>query len=124
MIIALPVEDKSMAAKVCQSFGRAPYFLFYEPEGERAEFQENKAPMSQGGAGVQAAQQIVDGKARVLLTPRCGENAAAVLAEARVLIFQTEGDSIEGNIQAYQADRLRELKDIHPGQHRHQGQGK
>ena len=27
MRIALPVEDKSMQANVCQSFGRTPYFL-------------------------------------------------------------------------------------------------
>lgn len=117
MKIAVPVEDKSMEAKVCQSFGRAPYYLFYCTETENSEFKENSAPASLGGAGIKAAQMIVDEQAEALLAPRCGENAAQVLRGAGIKIFKTVGDSIAGNIASFAAGALEELKEIHPGYH-------
>lgn len=117
MKIALPVEDNSMEAKVCQSFGRTPYYLFYDTEAGTGEFKENSAPTTLGGAGIRAAQLIVDEKAEALLTPRCGENAAQVLRAAGVKIYKTTSDSINENIEAFKAGRLSELKEIHPGFH-------
>lgn len=118
MKIAIPVNAKSMESAICQSFGRAPYYLFYDGEEGTSEFKENSACASQGGAGIKAAQLIVDEKADVLLTPRCGENAAQVLRGAGVKMYKTMNDSIRENIQAFKEGKLSELRDIHPGHHR------
>ena len=76
MKIAIPVDEKTLESNVCVSFGRTPYFLIYDVETKESIFIDNSAAASTGGAGIKAAQIIVDNKADVLLTPRLGENAA------------------------------------------------
>ena len=71
MKIAIPVDEKSMGTNVCVSFGRTPYFLIYDTESKESSFINNSAASSSGGAGIKAAQTVVDSKADVLLTPRC-----------------------------------------------------
>lgn len=119
MKIAIPVEDKSMESNVCQSFGRAPYFLIYDTQSEESIFLDNGAATSQGGAGIKAAQAIVDSRAEALLTPRCGENAASVISAANIKIYKTIDGSIRDNIQAAADGKLPLLEDIHAGFHGH-----
>lgn len=121
MKIAIPVDDKFMETKVCVSFGRAPYFLFYDTESKDSVFVENSAATSQGGAGIKAAQNVVDNNVSALLTPRCGENAAQVIKAAHINIYKTINDSIKDNIEAFNEDKLTLLEDIHAGFHGHGG---
>lgn len=121
MKIAIPVNDKYMEAGVCQSFGRAPYFLIYDTESKESAFLVNDAAASRGGAGIKAAQTIVDNKAIALFTPRCGENAAEVLGTAGIKLYKTINDSIEDNIKAFMEDKLPLLEEIHSGFHNHGG---
>lgn len=121
MKIAIPVDDKTMEGDVCISFGRAPYFLFYDMETKDAEFIENSAATSQGGAGIKAAQMVVDNQVDALLTPRCGENAAAVLNAANVKIYKTINASVKDNIAAFEEGTLSLLDEIHAGFHGHGG---
>lgn len=121
MKIAIPVNDKSMETDVCQSFGRTPYFLIYDTESKESVFLDNSAATSQGGAGIKAAQTIVDNKASALLTPRCGENAAEVLKAADVKLYKTINDSIGDNIKAFIDSKLSLLQEIHAGFHNHGG---
>ncbi len=124
MKIAIPVEDKTLSSKVCISFGRTPYFLIYDTELDKGEFLDNSAAASQGGAGIKAAQAIVDAGASVLITPRCGENAAEVLNAANIKLFKTLNDVVADNIKAYKEGALSPLTDIHAGFHNHGGVGK
>ncbi len=121
MKIAIPVNDKSLESGICQSFGRAPYFLIYDLESKESDFLENSAAISQGGAGVKAAQLIVDSEASALLTPRCGDNAADILKIANVKLYKTMNESISDNIKAFGENKLSILKDIHAGRHNHGG---
>lgn len=119
MKIAIPVNDKSMDSGVCTSFGRTPYFLFYDVKSKESIFLENSAAKSQGGAGIKAAQIVADNKANIMLTPRCGQNAADVLNAADIKIYKTTNDSIEDNISAFTNGRLSVLEEIHEGFHGH-----
>ena len=65
MIIAVPVEDNEV--EICPSFGRTPLFYFYDTETETGEFVENEAMNAPGGAGIKAAQTVIDAKAEVIL---------------------------------------------------------
>ncbi len=121
MKVAIPVEDRSLQSCVCQSFGRTPYFLIYDTKSGEAEFLENGAAASQGGAGIKAAQWVADKKVQALLTPRCGENAAAVLKSADIQIYKTSGSSIQENIDAFKDNKLEVLEEIHSGFHNHRG---
>lgn len=121
MKIAIPVDEKDMGTNVCVSFGRTPYFLVYDTETKQSTFLDNSAAASTGGAGIKAAQTIVDNKADALLTPRCGENAADVLKAADIKIFKTTSDPAKDNIDAFIAGKLSLLDEIHAGFHGHGG---
>ena len=121
MILAIPADDKTVETTVCQSFGRTPYFLIYDTGSGKSTFIDNSAAASQGGAGIKAAQTIVDYKADVLLTPRCGANAAEVIKAANIKIYKTSTDSIKDNIDAFNQGKLSLLENIHAGFHGHGG---
>ena len=117
MRIAIPVDDNTMNTSICISFGRTPYFLIYDTETQNAVFLDNSAVALQGGAGIKASQTIVDNKADVLLTPRCGENAAEVLRAANVKIYETDGNKLMQNIEFFGNGKLKPLSEIGPGFH-------
>ena len=117
MKIAIPVDSTNMESPVCISFGRTPYFLIYDTESKKSIFIENTATQSPGGAGIKAAQAIVDNKVDALLTPRCGENAAMVINAANIKIYKTLGTSIDENINSFNEGKLNLLEEIHAGFH-------
>jgi len=121
MKIAIPVDEKSLETSVGQSFGRTPYYLIYDTVSKESVFLDNSAVASQGGAGIKAAQTIVDNNVNALLTPRCGENAAEVLKAAHIKLYKTIKASIKDNIDALNEGKLSLLEDIHPGFHGHGG---
>ena len=57
--IAIPMNEKSIDTEVCPSFGRAPYFLFYDSVTKETYYLDNEAVASQGGAGIRAAQASI-----------------------------------------------------------------
>ncbi|HPX70510.1 MAG TPA: NifB/NifX family molybdenum-iron cluster-binding protein [Bacillota bacterium] len=117
MKIAIPVDEKRLESNVCASFGRTPCFLVYDVESNESVFIDNSAAASTGGAGIKAAQAIVDSKASALLTPRLGENAADVLKSAGIKIYKTTSASAKENIDAFVAGKLSLLDEIHAGFH-------
>lgn len=121
MKLIVPVESKSMEEQVCQSFGRTPYFILFDSENGEHSFLDNSAAASQGGAGIKAAQMLVDIGAKVLITYRCGENAADVLKAAEVEMYKAEKGSAVYNIEKFIEGKLSQMTEIHPGFHNHEG---
>ena len=119
MILAIPAGEKNIQSLVYSSFGRAPFFLFYNTKEESFHFVENDAAQSSGGAGIKAAQTIVDHQANTVLSPQCGQNAAEVLQGANIPILQSIQGSLQENIQAFTSGLLNPLHDIHEGHHSH-----
>lgn len=119
MKIALPVNDKDMKSEICPSFGRAPYYLIYDTTEKNSVFIENTAAQSAGGAGIKAAQLLVDNGVKTIISPRYGENAARVLIDANVIVYRNIAGSVSDNLLAYEKGQLDILADIHPGFHNH-----
>lgn len=119
MRIALPVDERTKDTAVCVSFGRAPFFMIADTEAHTEAFIENTAAASQGGAGIKAAQLVVDQAVTVLLTPRVGENAADVIQGAGIQMYRTIKGSAHAAIEAYQNGQLTLLDEVHPGHHGH-----
>lgn len=121
MKIAIPVDEKRFDTKVSGSFGRAPYYLVHDTETEETTFVENTAAGMAGGAGIRAAQIVVDSKVDALLTPRCGENAANVILAANIRMYKTVHGTVKENVDALIKDELPHLDEIHAGYHGHGG---
>lgn len=118
MIIAIPVDEKDLNTNLCFSYGRAPLFALYNTETKEARYLDNSAISAQGGAGIKAAQRLIDEKADVLITMRCGQNAADVL-EGNIKIYKSQDGTIKENIDLFLDGKLDILDNIHPGFHNH-----
>lgn len=121
MKIIIPVENTNDETLVCLSFGRAPFFMIFDTETNDSQFIDNPAANSQGGAGIKAAQTIVDNKAEAVIAYQCGQNAADVLKAGGIKIYKAEMGLAKDNIAKYTENKLFVLTDIHPGFHNHGG---
>lgn len=117
MKLAIPVDEKNINSEVCISFGRTPYFLIYNTENGEEDYLDNSAIAASAGAGIKASQTIVDAGVEILLTPRCGENAADVLEAGDIKMYRTFKGSAKENIDAFKENKLDELTEIHAGFH-------
>lgn len=113
MKIIIPFDETK--EKICPSFGRAPYFGTIDSETGETIVLDNPAANAEGGAGIKAAQFVVDQKPDVILTPRAGKNAADVLSATDIKIYKTEGDSVNEAIAAFKAGKLNILTEFHAG---------
>lgn len=113
MRIAIPLDENK--EDVCIVLGRAPYFLFRE-NGEDT-ILENPAAQSEGGAGLQAAQFLIDNSTDVLVTVRCGQNAGDVFREAGIKIYKSANKAAADDLAALEAGTLGELTQFHGGFH-------
>lgn len=113
MKIAIPLDENKQ--DVCIVLARAPYFLFRTEEGETVE--ENPAAQAQGGAGLQAAQFLVDRGVTDLITVRCGQNAADVFRAADMKLYRSAGKTAADDLAAWEAGTLLPLTEFHGGYH-------
>ncbi len=113
MIIAIPVDDNKK--DVCVSFGRAPYFMIHNTESGITNVVDNNAASLPGGAGIQAAQLIVDHNANVVVTVRCGENSAEVFKAADISVYKADSIDAQENIEAISNGMLVKMRTFHPG---------
>lgn len=113
MRIAIPLDENKQ--DVCIVLARAPYFLFKDENKET--IVENPAAGAQGGAGVQAAQFLVDNGVTTLITVRCGQNAADVFAAAGMKIYHSVHKTAAEELAALADGTLEELTHFHGGFH-------
>ncbi len=119
MKILMPVNGENLESGICVSFGRAPYFMIWDTDQNSGEYVENPGASSSGGAGIKAAQAVVDQKSDVLIVPRIGKNASDVIDAAKIKIYKTNNENITRTIEQMVSANLDLLTDIHPGFHNH-----
>ena len=113
MKIAIPLDENQQ--DVCIVLARAPYFLFRE--NGKDTIVQNPAAEAQGGAGIQAAQFLVDSEVTTLITVRCGQNAAEVFHAAGMKIYKSANKAAADNLTALEEGKLNELTEFHGGYH-------
>ncbi len=91
MIVCITASGSSPDAEVDPRFGRCNYFAFYDTESKELKFEENQWKEAMGGAGIQAAQFVVQKGAKKVITGKVGPNAERVLREAGVEIIFASG---------------------------------
>ncbi len=87
MNICVVSLGKTLDSPISPRFGRAPYFLFLDENGDLIDICPNAGIRAMRGAGIAAAQEIASKKAGVLITGNIGPNAFDVLSTAGVKIF-------------------------------------
>jgi predicted Fe-Mo cluster-binding NifX family protein len=92
-IICVTSRGQDLEAEIDPKFGRAMYFLFVNPETLEYEAIKNPYAESAHGAGIQAAQLIVNRKISMILTGQVGPNAQRILDAAGIRIIAAENGS-------------------------------
>jgi len=87
-------------------FGRCPMYIFVDPDTMEFEAVENPAMGAAGGAGIQAAQFIVEQGAQAVVTGNVGPNAFNVFQSANVPVYLFDGGTVRQAAEAHKAGRL------------------
>jgi predicted Fe-Mo cluster-binding NifX family protein len=117
MILAVPTDGTTLESEVCPAFGRTETFLLINTETLAVEVLPNAAVHAQGGAGILAAQSLVDAGAEVAVALHLGKNAADVLTSAGIPVYRGKEGTASETVRLYKAGELKILQDIHPGHH-------
>jgi len=106
MTIAISTTGPNLDAEVEPRFGRCPYFLIVDPETMHYEAIDNASAGAAVGAGISAAQMMVEKGVESILTGNCGPNAYQVLMTAGIKVFTGTNGKVRDAIQSYQSGQL------------------
>jgi predicted Fe-Mo cluster-binding NifX family protein len=127
MKIVVSANGASLDAPASPVFGRCPWYVFVDTETMEAEAVENPAMSAGGGAGIQAAQFVIEHGARAVITGNVGPNAFNVFNAAGVPIYIGQGETVRDAVRAFTDGQLREVGGAtgpaHAGMRRGVGRG-
>ena len=123
MKIAVSAIEPTADSQVDSRFGRCNYYVFVDTESGAVEAQENQAAMSGSGAGIQAAQYVVEQEADAIISGHLGPNAYQVLDAAGVQLYRASGMSVQEAVDALEAGTLAEMGDATGPAHMGMGRG-
>ena len=111
MKIAICAQDKNEDSLVDSRFGRAACFAIFDDQNKQWTFIENaQNTQAAQGAGIQAAQFIIDADAEVLLARNTGPKAITALQASQVKVFNVSADmTIRQALDAYLDDKLEQM---------------
>ena len=88
MKVVVAAAEGTLTARVDSRFGRAPLFVLYDTETEAVESVENKQNrQAVQGAGIQAAQTVIEAGADAVIVGNCGPKAFRVLKAGDVAVY-------------------------------------
>lgn len=108
MKICVTAVADQLDAQVDPRFGRSQYFVIVDPATMKFEAMPNAALNAPGGAGIQAAQAMVNEGVDVVISGNMGPNAFQVLSAAGVKIATGAYGTVKDAIELYQAGKLTE----------------
>ena len=106
MKVAITANGKDLDATTNLLFGRCPIYLFVDTETMDFKAIDNPAVSAQGGAGIQAAQFVVERGAQAVLTGALGPNAANVLRAAAVPVYQVSEEPVRQVLEKFRQGQL------------------
>jgi predicted Fe-Mo cluster-binding NifX family protein len=87
MKIVVSASGPGLDAPASPVFGRCPTYVFVDVDSLEVESIENPAVSAAGGAGIQAAQFVVERGAQAVVSGNVGPNAFGVLQSAGVPVY-------------------------------------
>jgi len=124
MRVAISSNENDLSAPVSPVFGRCPSYVFVDTDTLEFEALSNPAMSAPGGAGIQAAQMVINQGAQAVITGNVGPNAFNVLASSGVQIYLTQGGTVRQAVEALKAGQLQSLSAPSAGMHAGMGMGR
>jgi|SRR5574344_1097565 len=112
MKIAISSKGSRLDDDLDLRFGRAKGFIIYDLATDTFNFIDNIDNINATqGAGIQAAQTIIDNNIDALITGYCGPKAYKVLKAVDVPIYTAKLDKISNIIKQFKNNELSEQSD-------------
>jgi predicted Fe-Mo cluster-binding NifX family protein len=124
MRIVVSAQGDNLDAAASPVFGRCPTYVFVDTETLEFEAVPNAAMNQAGGAGIQAAQFVVNQGAQAVLTGNLGPNAFGVLQAAGVPGYLVGEGTVRQAVEAHQAGQLRPMAGANVAGHAGMGMGR
>ncbi|HON55565.1 MAG TPA: NifB/NifX family molybdenum-iron cluster-binding protein [bacterium] len=109
MKLAISSLGDNIDSPIDPRFGRCQFLIFFDTETEKFKAEKNANIMTQGGAGIQTSQFVVDKNAEVVITGQLGPNAIKTLHAAGIKTFINASGTVKQAIADYKAGKLSEL---------------
>ena len=106
MKIVVTANGANLDAQASPVFGRCPAYVFVDTETMQFEAVQNPAVSASGGAGIQAAQFVVERGGQAVVTGHVGPNAYNVFLAANVPVHMFGGGSVRQAVETYKAGQL------------------
>ncbi|HEY59297.1 MAG TPA: dinitrogenase iron-molybdenum cofactor biosynthesis protein [Anaerolineae bacterium] len=106
MKIAISTDGKDLESSTSTRFGRCSFFIFVDTDTMDFSALANPAKQASGGAGIQAAQFVMDNGAQVILTEKVGPNALRVLEQANIHIFICHNGKVNQAVKMFIDEEL------------------
>jgi len=87
MKICISSSGTDLDSNVDPRFGRCPYFIIYDTDIDKFEYFENESRNAMGGAGIQAAQFVVNKGISTVISGAIGPNSFKVFNAANINIY-------------------------------------
>lgn len=94
MKIAITAREKAPDAALDRRFGRAPFIFIGDSESGALHPHDNETRLQQSGAGIAAAQSLVNQGVEVLITGEVGPKAAQVLQAAAIKVHHPTANTV------------------------------
>ncbi len=109
MKIVVTANGADLDAPASPVFGRCPAYIFVDTETMQFEAAENPAVTAGGGAGIQAAQFVIERGAQAVVSGSVGPNAFNVFQAAGVPVYLFGGGTVREAVEAYKAGKLQSV---------------
>ena len=110
MKIAVTSMGQEITSQVDPRFGRAAYFIVYDSDKQDYTAVSNSInSQAAQGAGIQAAQTVVNHEANMVVSGNIGPKAFAALKAAGIRIVTWSDGSVEQAVKLVLENKLQEL---------------
>jgi predicted Fe-Mo cluster-binding NifX family protein len=108
MNIAVTSQGADLESQVDPRFGRAKKFIIYNTETEEFAAIDNTQNLNAAqGAGIQAAQNIINTGSEALLTGHCGPKAFRTLAAGGVKVYSGVSGTVKEAVEKFMKGELK-----------------
>ncbi len=99
MKICVPAKAEGLSADMDSRFGRCAYFVFVDSQTGEVKSMKNPSANADRGAGVSAAQLVLDEGAQVVVSENLGGHAKEVLQESDIKIIELSAEKVSEAIE-------------------------
>jgi len=108
MRVATSAKVPNLESEVDPRFGRCRCFLIVDTDTLKFEALDNAGIAASGGAGIAAAQAVINQGVQAIITGNLGPNAHQVLSQAGIEVFAGASGKIRDVIEKFKAAGLKE----------------